>query len=72
MAKTTPPCKPQACAIQNCLLSNDYNEAKCDHLVDDLYRCCQRFYQDTKGQERTPCCPQPDLLKLKMSQRRLD
>ncbi|GMM30743.1 Cmc4 protein [Martiniozyma asiatica (nom. inval.)] len=64
-------CKPQACAIQNCLKSNGYNESKCTAYIDALYACCTEFYStNAKGQEgRTPCCPIPRLLKFKIEQR---
>ena len=33
--------KPQACAIQNCLMKNGYNESKCSYYIDELYKCCK-------------------------------
>ncbi|CCE90030.1 Cmc4p TDEL_0A06980 [Torulaspora delbrueckii] len=65
------PCKPEACAIQNCLISSDYKESKCQDLVDQLYRCCDKFYKEDGKENKSPCCPKPDLLALKMKQRGL-
>lgn len=67
----TDPCKREACNIQNCLLTNSYDETRCQSLIDDLYRCCNKFYQSKDRMEKTPCCPQPELLQLKMKQRGL-
>ena len=64
------PCKPEACAIQDCLQSNGYNEAKCTKLIDKLYLCCKQFYE-TNGPQQTTCCPKFDLLQLKLKQREL-
>ncbi|EGU89300.1 hypothetical protein FOXB_00253 [Fusarium oxysporum f. sp. conglutinans Fo5176] len=40
-----PACHPRACAIQNCLTSNGYNEAKCRTAIKRLYECCEAFYE---------------------------
>ncbi|CAF3574243.1 unnamed protein product, partial [Fusarium graminearum] len=40
-----PACHPRACAIQNCLTSNGYNEAKCQTVIKQLYECCESFYE---------------------------
>lgn len=65
------PCLPQACAIQNCLEKNGYNESKCTKVIDELYLCCKKFYDDNGGTELTTCCPKVLLLKLKLEQRNL-
>jgi len=64
-------CKPQACAIQNCLQSNGYNESKCSQLIDELYACCKSFYQENGPEGKTVCCPKFNLLQLKLEQRSL-
>ncbi|KAI2609795.1 DUF1903-domain-containing protein [Hypoxylon fragiforme] len=64
-----PPCHPRACAIQDCLGKNGYNEAKCSHLVDALYKCCDAFYQKHGDYATSVCCPKASLLRLKMKQR---
>lgn len=71
MAQHTPRCKAEACAIQNCLRSNNYNESRCDQVIDELYRCCAKFYKESDPKGMTPCCPKPDLLRIKMKQRDL-
>jgi hypothetical protein len=70
MSELGDPCKPQACAIQNCLKKNGYNEAKCTQCIDTLYECCQKFYEKNGENARSPCCPIPRLLKFKIEQRR--
>ncbi|SCU99134.1 LAFA_0G22188g1_1 [Lachancea sp. 'fantastica'] len=63
------PCKPQACAIQACLTKTGFDESKCTQVIDQLYECCTKFYQEKGGDARTPCCPIPRLLNLKLEQR---
>ncbi|CAR30129.1 Cx9C motif-containing protein 4, mitochondrial [Lachancea thermotolerans] len=65
----TDPCKPQACAIQGCLTKTGFDESKCSHLIDSLYECCSKFYNERGADARTPCCPVPSLLRLKLEQR---
>ncbi|ODQ63250.1 Cx9C motif-containing protein 4, mitochondrial [Nadsonia fulvescens var. elongata DSM 6958] len=62
-------CHRQACAIQNCIQKNNYNEAKCTALIDALYDCCARFYNDNGLEAKSVTCPRPELLKLKIEQR---
>lgn len=64
-------CKPQACAIQNCLESNGYNESKCTKIIDELYKCCKQFYEDEGPDAKSVCCPKFNLLQLKLKQRLL-
>ncbi|KFX93935.1 hypothetical protein O988_06561 [Pseudogymnoascus sp. VKM F-3808] len=33
---TDPPCHPRACAIQNCIQKNNYDESKCKAEIDAL------------------------------------
>ncbi|RPB28229.1 DUF1903-domain-containing protein [Terfezia boudieri ATCC MYA-4762] len=68
--KADPPCLPRACAIQDCLLKNQYNESKCSHLIDALYECCAEFYRRRGKAAKSVCCPSESLLQLKISQRR--
>ncbi|GMM33403.1 Cmc4 protein [Saccharomycopsis crataegensis] len=63
------PCKPQACAIQDCLKQNNYNESKCTQAIDQLYACCSNFYNQNGEEARSPCCPIPRLLRFKIKQR---
>ncbi|AEO65817.1 uncharacterized protein THITE_2048305, partial [Thermothielavioides terrestris NRRL 8126] len=68
--RSDPPCHPRACAIQNCLTKNGYDEAKCAQFVDALYECCQAFYERNGDNAATVSCPKPNLLRLKMEQRK--
>ncbi|KAH8883984.1 DUF1903-domain-containing protein [Thozetella sp. PMI_491] len=67
--KATPPCHPRACAIQDCLTKNGYNEAKCARFVDALYECCEAFYKSKGDGATSASCPKASLLRLKMKQR---
>ncbi|KAI0873490.1 hypothetical protein GGS24DRAFT_463164 [Hypoxylon argillaceum] len=64
-----PPCHSRACAIQDCLGKNSFNQAKCEHLIDALYECCDAFYQKNGETATTASCPKPNLLRLKLKQR---
>ncbi|KAJ5166829.1 uncharacterized protein N7482_005610 [Penicillium canariense] len=63
-----PPCHPRACAIQDCLIKNSYQEEKCKAQIDALYECCNAFYQQQGDQASTVSCPKANLLRLKMRQ----
>ncbi|KAK0383312.1 hypothetical protein NLU13_9225 [Sarocladium strictum] len=63
-----PPCHPRACAIQDCLTKNNYNEAKCQNVINALYECCDAFYKRYGEEASTASCPKPDLLQLKLRQ----
>ncbi|ODV94171.1 hypothetical protein PACTADRAFT_17898 [Pachysolen tannophilus NRRL Y-2460] len=63
------PCKSEACAIQDCLKQNNYNESRCTVLIDQLYACCSKFYDAHPDVTSTTCCPKLNLLNIKMKQR---
>ncbi|RDI81261.1 hypothetical protein Vi05172_g8743 [Venturia inaequalis] len=67
--KTDPPCHPRACAIQNCIQKNNYNEARCQKQIDALYECCDAFYKQQGDDASVVSCPKVSLLRLKMKQR---
>ncbi|KAG9513132.1 hypothetical protein KCU71_g12042, partial [Aureobasidium melanogenum] len=67
--KTDPPCHPRACAIQDCIQKNGYDESKCQKQIDALYECCNRFYEKNGDSASTVSCPKAGLLRLKMRQR---
>ncbi|KAL4071340.1 DUF1903-domain-containing protein [Scleroderma yunnanense] len=50
-----PPCQAEACALQNCLTSNTYNQGRCDEFVRELYRCCYGMYKQGRNAESTVC-----------------
>ncbi|PVH74722.1 DUF1903-domain-containing protein [Cadophora sp. DSE1049] len=66
---TDPPCHSRACAIQDCLAKNSYNESKCRSQVDALYDCCNKFYKRNGDDAKSVSCPKASLLRLKMKQR---
>ncbi|KAI1467454.1 DUF1903-domain-containing protein [Daldinia caldariorum] len=68
--ESNPPCHPRACAIQDCLAKNGYDEAKCSRYIDALYECCDAFYRQHGDEATSACCPKASLLRLKMKQRR--
>ena len=37
------PCQRFACAIQTCLKSNNYDEAKCQKAIEDMKKCCDKL-----------------------------
>ncbi|KAI0111541.1 DUF1903-domain-containing protein [Daldinia grandis] len=67
--ESKPPCHPRACAIQDCLGKNGYDEAKCSRYIDALYECCDAFYKKHGDGATSPSCPKANLLRLKMKQR---
>ncbi|KEQ64669.1 DUF1903-domain-containing protein [Aureobasidium melanogenum CBS 110374] len=67
--KTDPPCHPRACAIQDCIQKNGYDESKCQKQIDALYECCNAFYEKNGDSASTVSCPKAGLLRLKMRQR---
>ncbi|KAI0899385.1 DUF1903-domain-containing protein [Annulohypoxylon nitens] len=64
-----PACHPRACAIQDCLAKNNYNEAKCSRFIDALYECCDAFYRKHGDNATSASCPKASLLRLKLKQR---
>jgi hypothetical protein len=50
------PCNPHACAIQSCM-QKTWDQSKCEHLIDDLYRCCAKFYNAKGPRAETESCP---------------
>lgn len=49
---------------------NNYDEARCQDVVRALYECCEAFYARYGDDATSPSCPRPELLRLKMQQRR--
>ncbi|KAI9882789.1 MAG: hypothetical protein M1823_005468 [Watsoniomyces obsoletus] len=67
--KPDPPCYSRACAIQDCLVKNDYQEDRCRKEIDALYDCCNTFYLQHGDDAKMVSCPKASLLRLKMKQR---
>ncbi|KAL0082907.1 mature T-cell proliferation 1 neighbor protein-like protein [Phycomyces blakesleeanus] len=49
-----PECQKYACAIQDCLGKNNYQESKCTEALKALEVCCQQLL-DNGGS--SACCP---------------
>ncbi|GAC74169.1 hypothetical protein PANT_10d00047 [Moesziomyces antarcticus T-34] len=56
------PCYPRACAIQSCLQKSGFDQARCEHLIDDLYRCCAKFYRQRGTDAEADSCPIPSVV----------
>ncbi|KAI0785765.1 hypothetical protein C8Q75DRAFT_722420, partial [Abortiporus biennis] len=52
-----------ACSLQTCLNKNTYTPDKCENYVRDLYRCCQKLYQDTNDKGESTACPMPSVVR---------
>ncbi|PTU22585.1 hypothetical protein P175DRAFT_0499105 [Aspergillus ochraceoroseus IBT 24754] len=48
---------------------NSYQEDKCQSQINALYECCNAFYIERGEDAKTPSCPKPSLLRLRMKQR---
>ncbi|KAE9581125.1 hypothetical protein CGMCC3_g3244 [Colletotrichum fructicola] len=68
--KANPPCHPRACAIQDCLAKNGYNEDKCQPVITALYECCEAFYRSKGEGAISASCPKPHLLQFKLARLR--
>jgi len=53
----------------DCLQKHNYQQKKCENLVDALYECCNAFYKGNGKEAQTVSCPKYNLLQLKMKQR---
>lgn len=42
--ETKDPCKKYACELQYCLQANNYNQVRCESIVNKLKQCCQSTY----------------------------
>ncbi|KAF9041805.1 hypothetical protein BDZ89DRAFT_944548, partial [Hymenopellis radicata] len=52
-----------ACNLHDCLNKHTYSPDKCDHLLRELYLCCQQFYDQTNNQGESTACPMPRVVK---------
>lgn len=53
-------------SVADCLIKNSYKEEKCQSQIDNLYKCCNRFYEREGDAAHTVSCPKASLLRLKM------
>ena len=47
MARPKDPCQRQACAIQECLKKNNYQEEKCQVIIQLMLDCCNTIGKDS-------------------------
>ncbi|KAG2497764.1 hypothetical protein HYH03_004036 [Edaphochlamys debaryana] len=40
-AEATHGCQRKACAIQECLARHDYNQSRCQRVIQDMRDCCR-------------------------------
>ncbi|KAM0755632.1 DUF1903-domain-containing protein [Meredithblackwellia eburnea MCA 4105] len=64
-AQSSPPCQREACAIQDCLSANEYQESRCVTALDALYTCCSKL---TPGETST-ACPKPEVVQRKLKEK---
>ncbi|KAH9485837.1 Cx9C motif-containing protein 4, mitochondrial [Psilocybe cubensis] len=57
-----PPCQTEACSLHDCLKKHTYSPEKCDRHLRNLYECCQRMYDQTKGKGESTACPMPQVV----------
>ncbi|XP_026290316.1 cx9C motif-containing protein 4 [Frankliniella occidentalis] len=41
--KPKDPCKPLACAIQDCLKGHNFQESACEQVIENLRECCRKW-----------------------------
>lgn len=49
------PCKKYACDLQFCLSRNNYNQDKCQDIINILKECCLRTYNPS-DRDLSPTC----------------
>ncbi|KAI8324663.1 hypothetical protein GQ54DRAFT_256123 [Martensiomyces pterosporus] len=59
-----PPCQKEACALQDCLWRNDFQESRCQDALRRLERCCNALL--AKG-GASRCCPSKPMQKTAAS-----
>lgn len=59
------PCNPHACAIQSCM-QKTMDQGKCESYINDLYRCCARFYNQQGPKADTESCPILPVVRRKL------
>lgn len=68
MAEEENPCKPLACAIQTCIQRNQFQQEKCEHLIRNLYHCCDTYYERHGRDKEYASCPKPSKVDEKLRQ----
>ncbi|KAI9284972.1 hypothetical protein BC943DRAFT_325129 [Umbelopsis sp. AD052] len=54
MPAETQACMKEACAIQSCLEKNQYQEKRCQDVIDKLRACCEKLLDEGGS---SPSCP---------------
>ena len=57
---------------RNCLLSNNYQQDKCEDAIANLYKCCAQFYAKNGDDARTDGCPMPSVLRRKLKDMKIE
>ncbi|OMH85158.1 Cx9C motif-containing protein 4, mitochondrial [Zancudomyces culisetae] len=57
--KKLQPCKEFACAIQDCLRKNDFQEEECTEQILKLAKCCVELH---KNGLKSDCCPKDEII----------
>ncbi|KAH9246280.1 hypothetical protein BASA81_016202 [Batrachochytrium salamandrivorans] len=52
----TYPCKPQACAVQACLVKNSFNANSCVDKTKAFEKCCLSAFKEQLPGAETACC----------------
>lgn len=63
-------CHAHACALQSCMQKElgqkTPDQANCQHLVAELYRCCARFYVAKGPAAEVDACPLLPVVRRKL------
>ncbi|KAI5887102.1 DUF1903-domain-containing protein [Schizophyllum commune H4-8] len=63
MPQETNACQAEACKLQTCLNKYTYQPDKCNDNLKQLYKCCQKFYEETGEKGESTACPIPSVVK---------
>ena len=44
-------CKAQACAIQACIVKNQYSQENCEKVRKDFMECCRKYRNQSEAKE---------------------
>lgn len=50
------------CARRTCLMNKDYQESRCQDVIDNIYKCCARLAPGDKS----TACPKPEVVQKKL------
>ncbi|KAG7452265.1 uncharacterized protein BT62DRAFT_292962 [Guyanagaster necrorhizus] len=52
-----------ACKLQACLSKHTYKPENCQCHLRELYKCCQKLYEETEDKGESTACPIPRVVK---------